>query len=130
MRVGLDGITGEVGHLGERSVELSHWHSLNKFWQVDRGRLVNGWLPDDGTLGVTNNYRSLQMYGPAVQDAHKVAPVEVEGARFVHHTGGNIGWRTVYAILPDTRSGICVLINSSLGNDLWMQLLKVWAEQQ
>ena len=55
---------------------------------------------------------------------------EVEGARFVHHTGGNIGWRTVYAILPDTRSGICVLINSSLGNDLWMQLLKVWAEQQ
>ena len=55
---------------------------------------------------------------------------EVNGAQFVHHTGGNIGWRTVYAIVPDTRCGICVLINSSLGNDLWMQLLKVWAEHQ
>jgi CubicO group peptidase (beta-lactamase class C family) len=55
---------------------------------------------------------------------------EIDGTRYIHHTGGNIGWRTVYAIQPDSGSGICVLINSSLGNDLWIQLLKVWAESQ
>ena len=49
---------------------------------------------------------------------------EIDGTRCVHHTGGNIGWRTVYAIVPEARAGICVLINSSLGNDLWMKLLK------
>jgi CubicO group peptidase (beta-lactamase class C family) len=53
---------------------------------------------------------------------------DIQGARCVHHTGGNIGWRTVYATLPDSRAGICVLVNSSLGNDLWIQLMKVWAE--
>jgi len=54
---------------------------------------------------------------------------DFNGTTCVHHTGGNIGWRTVYATLPEARAGICVLINSSLGNDLWMQLMKIWAEQ-
>ncbi|MBW2370634.1 MAG: beta-lactamase family protein [Deltaproteobacteria bacterium] len=53
---------------------------------------------------------------------------EVNGAVCVHHTGGNIGWRTIYAVLPEYRAGFCALINSSLGNDLWIQLLKKWAE--
>ena len=53
---------------------------------------------------------------------------EINGARCVHHTGGNIGWRTDYATLPEARAGICVLVNSSLGNDLWMSLLKTWSE--
>jgi CubicO group peptidase (beta-lactamase class C family) len=54
---------------------------------------------------------------------------DINDARYVHHTGGNVGWRTVYANLPEMRAGFCALINSSLGNDLWMALLKTWAEK-
>ncbi len=53
---------------------------------------------------------------------------DINGTRCVHHTGGNVGWRTVYANLPEVGAGLCVLINSSLGNDLWIALLKSWAE--
>jgi hypothetical protein len=45
----------------------------------------------------------------------------------VHHTGGNVGWRTVYATVPELQAGFCALINSTLGNDLWIALLKQWA---
>jgi len=54
---------------------------------------------------------------------------DVDGVRCVHHTGGNIGWRSIYAIVPESGAGFCALINSSLGNDLWMPLLRIWAEQ-
>ena len=52
----------------------------------------------------------------------------IDGVRSVHHSGGNIGWRSIYITIPEARAGFCALINSSLGNDFWMQLVKIWSE--
>jgi CubicO group peptidase (beta-lactamase class C family) len=50
----------------------------------------------------------------------------VGGLFNVHHSGGSIGWRSIYSILPDIGSGFCMLINSDEGNPLWMELIEDW----
>ncbi len=45
----------------------------------------------------------------------------------VQHTGGNMGWRTVYTIIPEKKLGFVCLINSAGGNDLWMDLIMQWS---
>ena len=47
---------------------------------------------------------------------------------FVHHTGGVLGWRSVYGVVPQSGRGFCALINSDGGNPFWMELIRVWAE--
>jgi len=47
---------------------------------------------------------------------------------FVHHTGGVLGWRSVYGVIPQSGRGFCALINSDGGNPFWMELIKAWAE--
>ena len=48
------------------------------------------------------------------------------GTVHVSHTGGFSGWRIVYWILPKARAGLCVLIHSDGGNDLWVNILRRW----
>ena len=52
--------------------------------------------------------------------------IEMPGMTLVHHTGGVSGWRSVYVVIPETRRGLCVLINSDAGNEFWIELLKEW----
>jgi hypothetical protein len=52
--------------------------------------------------------------------------IEMPGMRLVHHSGGVSGWRSVYVVIPETRRGLCVLINSDAGNEFWIELLKEW----
>lgn len=46
----------------------------------------------------------------------------------VHHSGGSIGWRSIYSEFPETGDGFCMLINSDEGNDLWIELIQEWRE--
>ena len=52
--------------------------------------------------------------------------LEVGKKTFVHHTGGVLGWRSVYGVIPQTGHGFCALINSDGGNRFWMELLQAW----
>lgn len=54
--------------------------------------------------------------------------LEVDGKTFVHHTGGVLGWRSVYGVIPQSGHGFCALINSDGGNQFWMELVKSWVE--
>lgn len=53
--------------------------------------------------------------------------MDIGGARAIQHTGGNPGWRSVYAVIPEQKRGFVCLINSAGGNDLWMDLIIHWA---
>lgn len=48
----------------------------------------------------------------------------------VHHSGGSIGWRSIYSIFPATGAGICILTNGEAANDLWQPLVFRWNELQ
>ncbi|MFT3723367.1 MAG: serine hydrolase domain-containing protein [Hyphomonadaceae bacterium] len=48
------------------------------------------------------------------------------GAFNVHHSGGSIGWRSIYSIFPDLGAGFCMLINSDGGNELWQPIIRRW----
>ena len=52
------------------------------------------------------------------------------GVLNVHHSGGSIGWRSIYSIFPDRGSGLCMLINSDGGNLLWQPLVRKWRERE
>lgn len=52
----------------------------------------------------------------------------VGGLLNVHHSGGFSGWRSIYALLPQQRLGLCMLINSDGGNALWQPLLQEWSQ--
>jgi len=54
--------------------------------------------------------------------------LEVGDSTFVHHTGGVLGWRSVYGVIPQSGHGFCALINSDGGNEFWMELVARWAE--
>ena len=53
--------------------------------------------------------------------------LDVNGAIAVHHTGGVLGWRSIYLVIPATGVGFVALINSDAGNPLWIQTLQDWA---
>lgn len=46
----------------------------------------------------------------------------------VHHSGGSIGWRSIYSIFPDLGAGFCMLMNSDGANALWQPLVRKWRE--
>lgn len=46
----------------------------------------------------------------------------------VHHSGGSLGWRSVFSIFPELGAGLCILINSEGGNPLWQPLVRKWRE--
>ena len=47
--------------------------------------------------------------------------------RMVSHSGGNRGWRTRFAALPDRGEGIVILTNSDTGDGLTNDLLRFWS---
>jgi CubicO group peptidase (beta-lactamase class C family) len=51
---------------------------------------------------------------------------EIDGVRFAMHTGGNLGWRSVFSIMPDRRRGIAMLLNGAGGNPVWAQIMQSW----
>jgi CubicO group peptidase (beta-lactamase class C family) len=51
---------------------------------------------------------------------------EIAGRRFAMHTGGNLGWRSVFNIVPESGRGIAVLANGAAGNPVWMEIMKLW----
>ena len=53
--------------------------------------------------------------------------LDLGGVTAVQHTGGNMGWRTVYTVVPEKKAGFVCLINSAGGNELWMDLIMQWA---
>jgi CubicO group peptidase (beta-lactamase class C family) len=44
----------------------------------------------------------------------------------VHHSGGTIGWRSIFSIFPETGDGVCMLMNGEGANDLWIPLVRQW----
>lgn len=47
----------------------------------------------------------------------------------VHHSGGSIGWRSIYSIFPDSGTGICMLTNAEGANELWQPVVFRWNQQ-
>jgi CubicO group peptidase (beta-lactamase class C family) len=53
-----------------------------------------------------------------------------QGGRLnVHHSGGSIGWRSIFSIYPELGDGICMLVNSDGGNALWQPIVRAWREE-
>lgn len=50
------------------------------------------------------------------------------GLRNVHHSGGAIGWRSIWSAYPEIGSGICILMNSDQANELWIPFVRQWRE--
>jgi D-alanyl-D-alanine carboxypeptidase len=46
----------------------------------------------------------------------------------VHHSGGTIGWRSIYSVFPETGDGLCMIMNSDQGNPFWIPLIRRWRE--
>jgi len=46
----------------------------------------------------------------------------------VHHSGGSIGWRSIYSVFPSIGEGFCMLMNSDEANQLWIPLVAAWRE--
>lgn len=42
------------------------------------------------------------------------------------HTGGNLGWRSAFYVLPAHGKGIAMLLNGAAGNDVWQALMRDW----
>lgn len=49
-----------------------------------------------------------------------------DGLLNVHHSGGSIGWRSVFSIFPAVGAGLCILVNSDGGNPLWQPVVRRW----
>jgi len=49
-----------------------------------------------------------------------------DGLLNVHHSGGSIGWRSVFSIYPSVGAGLCILVNSDGGNPLWQPVVRRW----
>jgi CubicO group peptidase (beta-lactamase class C family) len=56
--------------------------------------------------------------------------LDLGGLLNVHHSGGSIGWRSIYSIFPDTGAGICMLMNAEGANELWQPVVFRWNQQQ
>ena len=57
---------------------------------------------------------------------HLLLPVN--GILNVHHSGGSIGWRSIYSVFPDHGEGFCMLMNSDEANELWIPLVAEWRQ--
>lgn len=55
--------------------------------------------------------------------------LDLNGRLNVHHSGGSIGWRSIYSIFPDTGTGICMLMNAEGANELWQPVVFEWNQQ-
>lgn len=55
--------------------------------------------------------------------------LDLDGLRNVHHSGGSIGWRSIYSIFPETGDGICMLMNAEGANELWQPLVFRWRSE-
>jgi CubicO group peptidase (beta-lactamase class C family) len=53
-----------------------------------------------------------------------------DGPLNVHHSGGTIGWRSIFSIFPETGAGICMLMNGEAANDLWIPIVRAWRAAQ
>jgi len=51
------------------------------------------------------------------------------GATVVGHTGGNLGWRSVFWIVPALGKGVAMLLNGAGGNEVWQTLMRAWPAQ-
>jgi CubicO group peptidase (beta-lactamase class C family) len=49
-----------------------------------------------------------------------------DGPMNVHHSGGSVGWRSIFSIFPQTGDGLCMLMNGDGANDLWIPLVRQW----
>ncbi len=47
----------------------------------------------------------------------------------IHHSGGTIGWRSIYSVFPETGDGFCMVMNSDQANPFWIPLIRRWREQ-
>jgi CubicO group peptidase (beta-lactamase class C family) len=52
--------------------------------------------------------------------------LDVNGVMNVHHSGGSIGWRSIYSVFPALGEGFCMLMNSDEANTLWIPLVAEW----
>lgn len=52
--------------------------------------------------------------------------LNVNGVMNVHHSGGSIGWRSIYSVFPELGEGFCMLMNSDEANELWIPLVAEW----
>lgn len=95
----------------------------------------NGEAPGRGVLGPASLAAMYSSYGAA--DRSSGVPFEAglghvllrgEGPMNVFHSGGTIGWRSIFSIFPETGDGFCMLMNGEAGNDLWIPIVRTWRE--
>lgn len=51
-----------------------------------------------------------------------------DNTHYIYHGGTNRGWRSQFAIVPEKETGIVVLTNSDTGEDLYSDVLNIWAK--
>ncbi len=54
------------------------------------------------------------------------ATLRTTGAQGRGHGGSNRGWQAVFEVIPETRDGIVVLTNSSLGSRAYQRIVQTW----
>jgi CubicO group peptidase (beta-lactamase class C family) len=94
---------------------------------------MNG--PDAQTLLRPASYRS--MFEPVIFAEHAGGMDfdmglghflgRIHGVKFIQHSGGSAGWRSIYFAIPELRRGFAALLNSSAGNEVWQALARAWA---
>jgi len=47
---------------------------------------------------------------------------------YVRHSGGNNGWKSLFALVPSYRAGIVILFNSNNGDEVRYDVLDAWLE--
>jgi CubicO group peptidase (beta-lactamase class C family) len=52
--------------------------------------------------------------------------LDVDKEMNVHHSGGSIGWRSIYSMFAAHGEGFCMLMNSDQANELWIPLVGDW----
>ena len=48
------------------------------------------------------------------------------GRRGRGHGGSHLGWQAVFEVVPETRDGIVVLTNSSIGGRVHQRVVQAW----
>jgi len=95
----------------------------------------NGEIPGRGVLKPSSIAEMHSSHGKADQSSG--LPFEAglghlllkgEGPTNVHHSGGSIGWRSIFSIFPQTGDGVCMVMNGEAANELWVPVVQRWRD--
>jgi CubicO group peptidase (beta-lactamase class C family) len=141
------------GHVYASPHDRERRRTLDYIWPCDAAAGVYATIDDLATFacaavhgpngeppgrGILSAGSIAEMYaGQGAADQSSGVPFEAglghvllrQGGRLnVHHSGGTIGWRSIFSIFPETGDGICMLMNGEAANELWVPIVKSWRD--